>query len=387
VSAPAEGTLAVNVMYFARTLRGAGMLIGPGAVVDALLALSVLDLSHRDDMKACLRAVFVHRREDLELFDQAFALFFRDPLGMEQILSLLLPKTGVAAPAPTSEMSRRLAEALHPGGPRPEERPSEKVEIEATLAYSAREALRTKDFAAMSAEELREAREIIRSMPLTLERFPTRRSRPDPRGPRVDGRATLRAALRGGGHDIPLRRRQARERTPPLVVLCDISGSMGRYTEMLVRFSHVLVNERERVSCFLFGTRLSNVTRALRRRDVDVALGACAREVSDWAGGTRIGACLDDFNRRWSRRVLGQGAIVLLVSDGLDRDDAAGLAEAAERLHKSCRRLIWLNPLLSFAGFAPRARGVRAILPHVDDFRPIHNLESLAQLAAALGPR
>lgn len=381
-----EGAFAVNVMQFARVLRNAGMPIGPGAIVDALRALSVIDLGQRDELRACLQAVFVHRREDLDLFAQAFTLFFRDPLGMDQILSLLLPNAGSRPDDPATEISRRLAEALHPDRAAKQERPGEKVEIEVALAASDRETLRTKDFASMSADELARAREIIRGMRLTLERFPTRRARPDPRGPRVDIRATLRATLRSGGHDIPLRRKSPRERTPPLVVLCDISGSMGRYTEMLVRFAHVLVNERERVSCFLFGTRLTHVTRALRHRDVDVALKRCGTEVSDWSGGTRIGVCLDEFNRRWSRRVLGQGAIVLLVSDGLDRDAPAGLAAAAERLHKSCRRLVWLNPLLSYEGFEPRAQGVRAILPHVDELRATHNLDSLEALAEALGP-
>lgn len=381
------GLLAVNVMHFARVLRAAGMPIGPAAIVDALRALAVIDLTRREDFRACLRAVLVRRREDLGLFEEAFRLFFRDPLGMDQILSLLLPQAAVPPEEQGAEVSRRVADALRPGWQKPADAPPpEKVEIEAALAFSDREALRSKDFAAMSAEELREAREAIAWMRLALDPVPTRRSRAAARG-RVDLRATLRAALRAGGHDIPLRFRRPREETPRLVVLCDISGSMSRYTEMLLRFSHVLVNDRARVSCFLFGTRLSNVTRALRHRDVDVALRACGTQVTDWSGGTRIGASLEEFNRRWSRRVLGQGAVVLLISDGLDRDAADGLGAAAERLHKSCRRLIWLNPLLSFEGFQPRALGVKAILPHVDDFRPVHNLRSLAQLAEALGGR
>ena len=380
------GLLAVNVMHFARVLRGAGMPIGPAAIVDALRALAVIDITRREDFRACLQAVLVRRREDLGLFEQAFRLFFRDPLGMDHILSLLLPHGTGPPEEPSAEISRRVADALRPGWQKPaEERPPEKVEIEAALAFSGREALRNKDFAAMSADELRRAREAIARMRLALERVPTRRHRPAARGRRVDLRATLRAALRTGGHDLPLRFRRVREEAPRLVVLCDISGSMSRYTEMLLRFAHVLVNDRERVSCFLFGTRLSNVTRALRHRDVDVALRACGTQVTDWSGGTRIGASLEEFNRRWSRRVLGQGAVVLLISDGLDRDAAEGLSAAAERLHKSCRRLIWLNPLLSFEGFQPRAMGVKAILPHVDDFRAVHNLRSLEQLAAALG--
>ena len=383
------GALARNVMHFARVLRAAGLPIGPASIVDALRALAAIDLSRKGDFRACLLAVFVRRQEHLVIFDQAFRLFFRDPLGMEQLLSLLLPRGGAPEDAPDPEVSRRVADALRRNAPLapPPEHPPEKIEIEAVLAYSDREALRTKDFAEMSAEELARAREAIRRMRLDVAPRETRRTRADPRGESVDLRATLRASLRTGGRDIPLRWKRRRVEPPPIVVLCDISGSMSRYTEMLLRFLHVLVNDRRRVSAFLFGTRLTNVTRSLAHHDVDVALRACGTQVADWSGGTRIGACLDEFNRRWSRRVRGQGAVVLLITDGLDREEPEDLAAAAERLHKSCRRLIWLNPLLGFEGFEPRARGVRALLPHVDDFRPVHDLESLEQLAAVLGER
>src|SRR6185369_2536727 len=174
---------------------------------------------------------------------------------------------------------------------------------------------------------------------------------------------------------------------PPLVVLCDISGSMSRYSRLFLHFMHSTTNDRDRVYTFVFGTRLTNITRYLRYRDVDLALDRVAEIVADWSGGTRIGKCLAEFNRLWSRRVLGQGAVVLFVSDGLDRDAASGLAREMERLHKSCRRLIWLNPLLRYDRFQPKSLGIRAILPHVDEFRPAHNLASLAELVAALnGP-
>lgn len=378
----AGGALALNVMHFARVLRAAGLPVGTASILDALRALTVIDVTKREDFRACLRAVLVHRQDHLDLFEQAFRLFFRDPFGADQAMAtLLLRAPGDDRPP---DVSPRVADALKPGAPtRPREEVQELIEIEAMLEFSDREALRTKDFEAMSAEELRRARAIVAGMRFLVEPVPTRRTRPAARGA-VDLRATLRAAMRSGARDIPLRFRQRREEPPPLCVLCDISGSMGRYTEMLLRFMHVLVNARARVFGFLFGTRLSNVTRALRHRDVDVALRRCGLEVSDWAGGTRIGKSLDEFNRRWSRRVLGQGAVVLLITDGLDREGVDGLGEAAERLHKSCRRLIWLNPLLRYAGFEPRALGVRAMLPHVDEFRPVHNLESLEQLAEAL---
>lgn len=217
-----------------------------------------------------------------------------------------------------------------------------------------------------------------------------RRFRVDPSGWRVDMRRTLRASLRGGGAVIDLKRKRRLRRHPPLVVLSDISGSMERYSRMLLHFMHAVTSDRDRVHSFLFGTRLTNVTRQLRNRDIDVALRKVGDLVQDWSGGTRIGVCLQDFNLNWSRRVLGQGAVVLLITDGLDRDAAEGLERQMERLHKSCRRLIWLNPLLRYEGYEPLASGAQTIVRHVDDFRPIHNLESLGQLTLALaemGPK
>jgi uncharacterized protein with von Willebrand factor type A (vWA) domain len=213
--------------------------------------------------------------------------------------------------------------------------------------------------------------------------LPTRRFRPDPLGARIDMRATLRAALRSAD-SIPLRRRSARRRHPPLVILCDISGSMSRYSRLILHFMHAVTNDRDRVHTFLFGTRLTNITRQLRHRDIDVALEKVGASVEDWSGGTRIGRCLAEFNNQWSRRVLGQGAVVLFISDGLDRDGGEGLAKEMERLHKSCRRLIWLNPLLRYEAYEPRSLGARSIMPHVDEFRPVHNLESLADLTRVL---
>lgn len=377
-----ESALARNVLHFARVLRAAGLPVGTSAALDAIYALTVIDVTKREDFKAALRAVLCHRHEHEGLFEEAFRLFFRDPFGAENAMAALLPRA--PEDPKKNEVSPRVAEALHPGSQaRARERPEELVLVEMALDASENDALRAKDFDAMTEDELRRAKQAVAKMSFFLTPLPIRRTQASPRG-QVDLRATLRAALRSGGRDIPLRFRRRRQEPPPVCVLCDISGSMGRYTEMLLRFLHVLVNQRARVFAFLFGTRLSNVTRALRHRDIDVALKRCGAEVLDWAGGTKIAASLTEFNRLWSRRVLGQGAIVLLITDGLEREGGEGLSEAAERLHKSCRRLVWLNPLLRYSGFEPRAQGIRALLPHVDDFRPVHNLESLDQLACVL---
>ncbi len=376
------GQLPARVLEFARTLRAAGLPIGPGRVLDAVGAVAEVGLARREDLYWALHAVLVSRGEHRALFDEAFRLFWREPEALPDALQLLLSRASTPA-AVRPEVSRRLAEALARAGPARAAAP-DGLELDAVLAWSDRELLRTRDFEQMSAAELREAELAVARLRLPLRDLPTRRLRPDPRGARVDPRATLRAALRGGPASIPLRFRSAAPRPPTVVALCDVSGSMTRYSRMLLRFLHALTGDRERVHSFTFGTRLANVTRLLRHRDADQALAAVGRAVGDWEGGTRIGACLREFNLRWARRLLGQGALVLLITDGLDREGAHLLAEEAARLRRSCRRLVWLDPLLRFEGFEPRAAGVRALLPQVDEHRPVHDLASLGQLAEAL---
>jgi uncharacterized protein with von Willebrand factor type A (vWA) domain len=309
---------------------------------------------------------------------------------LSQALGALVSRSAIPDPSQNKPdpRTRRVRDALQrerpPTAPEPP-RGEKRLDYEVTMAASAVEALRTRDFEKMSADEERAAREAIQRMPLSLFTVKTRRTAPDPRGSALDVRRTLKASLRGGLDAIPLRFRGPTERPPPLVALCDISGSMERYSRMVLHFLHALTRARRRVSSFVFGTRLTQVTRWLRERDVDHALTAVGREVGDWSGGTRIGESLYDFNRRWARRVLGQGAVVLLITDGLERGDPALLASATERLQKSCKRLLWLNPLLRFEGFEPRARGVQAMLDHVDELRTVHHLQSLSELVHVLG--
>jgi hypothetical protein len=225
---------------------------------------------------------------------------------------------------------------------------------------------------------------MIGELRLPLPMIRTRRFHVNPHGNRIDLRNSLKESMRSGGDIIPLVRAAPRELHPPLVVLCDISGSMNPYSRMFLHFLHAITNDRDRVSVFVFGTRLTNITRQLRHRDVDVAMARVAEAIKDWSGGTRIGASLREFNYKWARRVLGQNACVLLVSDGLDREAGEGLSEEMERLSKSCRSLVWLNPLLRYEKFEARPAGVRAMLPYVDLFLPVHNLKSLVDLARAI---
>ncbi len=380
-----SGHIALNVMHFARVLRAAGLPVGPGRVIEAVRALEVVGVTRRDDFYWALFSVFVSRRDQRDLFDQAFHVFWRNPKILERMVSMLLPSVETESEDDQrEELNRRVAEALLPGrdGEQNDDAPEE-IEFDATLTFSDQEVLQGMDFEAMSAEELAQAKAAIARLRLPIVDVPTRRFKPHSHGRRIDMRATLRAALRDPAA-IPLRRRKRLRRHPPLVVICDISGSMSRYSRMFLHFMHAVTNDRDRVHTFVFGTRLTNITRHLRQKDVDVALDRITEAVDDWSGGTRIGACMADFNATWSRRVLGQGAIVLVISDGLDRDAGQGITGEMERLHKSCRRLIWLNPLLRYEGFQPKSRGVRAMLPHVDDFRTVHNLDSLGDLATAL---
>jgi uncharacterized protein with von Willebrand factor type A (vWA) domain len=392
-TAPSDGGLiAANIMHFGRALRAAGIPVGPGRVLDAIRAVQTSGVESRNDFYWTLHAVFVSRRDERELFDQAFHVFWRNPKILERMMSLVLPSFSDEATTPKETLSPRVAAAFAgTDTPQIEEKDQEtEITFDAAMSWSRTELLGEKDFEKMTTEEVEAAHRAIRHMRLPIEDIPTRRFQRDPAGPAIDMRATMRAAMRDGGATIPLLRRDRRSRRPPLVIMCDISGSMDRYARMLIHFMHAVTNDRDRVYTFLFGTHLTNVTRYLRNKDIDIALERVADSVTDWSGGTRIGSCLHDFNKHWSRRVLGQGAVVLFISDGLDRDAGDGVSQEMHRLRGSCRRLIWLNPLLRYDRFEPKSLGVKALLPFVDDFRPVHNLNSLTELADALnrtGPR
>ena len=379
------GHLPANLMHFARLLRRAGLPLGPADLIAAAEAMACVDLGRRDEVRAALRATLVHRHEHQSLFDQAFLLFWRDPEAARQAAAMAaLASILSAKPARAQAGARRLAEAMQAQKPRAPQPEPPRRSVDAAWTASERERLQTMDFEAMSAAEIAAAAAAMHHLALPLDDRRTRRWRPDPEGPRADLRRTIRRSLRQGGEIAELARARRTTRPPPLVVLCDISGSMARYAQLLLHFFHALTNGRERVAVFLFGTRLTNITRQLRHRDPEAAFAEIARAVPDWSGGTRIGETLAAFNRIWGRRVLGQGAVVLLITDGLDRDGAAGLAENMARLRRSARRLVWLNPLLRWEGFAPKSQSIRAMLPHVDEFRPVHNLASVRALVASL---
>lgn len=381
--------LADNVVHFARTLRRAGFPLGTGQINEALRAVEAVGLARRDDLRAALFATLVTQPGQRPLFSQAFEAFWRDPGLFEKSLAALLPQTLIPPAAlPTDAGARRVAEALR-GQAAPREGETKlQLELDARDTASADEILAAKDFEQMTVDEIARAKVVLGKITWALPPRLTRRTEAAVRGHAFDLRRTLRRSLKAGGNVVRLERRRRQLREPPLVVLCDVSGSMSGYARMCLHFLHGLTHTRRvrggATHTFLFGTRLTNISRALKLRDPDEALMKAAALTPDWDGGTRIAEALARFNRDWSRRVLGQGAVVLLITDGLERGDIGALGAAAERLHRSAKRVVWLNPLLRYDAFAPKALGVKTLLRHVDELRPVHNLNSMGDLAAAL---
>jgi uncharacterized protein with von Willebrand factor type A (vWA) domain len=395
---PDDPKLGHNITHFARALRAAGLPVGPGQVIDTVRAVAAAGFTSREDFFYALRASLVTRPEHLAVFAQIFRLYWRDPRYMEHMMAMMLPAIrGVQEDRSAQAAEKRAAEALVDGVAQDapeiasEETEEVQIDIDASATMSPEERLRQLDFEQMSNAEIAEAKRMLARLRLPVKPFASRRGIASPQGARIDMRRSMRGALRHGGEMRRIHRKAPRDRWPNLVVLCDISGSMSQYSRMVLHFLHAVANQKGAgwadVHAFTFGTRLTNITRHLATRDVDAALAAAGRQAQDWEGGTRIGACLHAFNRDWSRRVMGQGAVVLLITDGLDRDAPEDLAREMERLHLSSRRLIWLNPLLRWQGFAAKARGIRAMLPHVDAFRAGHSIATLDELADAISRR
>ncbi|WP_170393854.1 vWA domain-containing protein [Ruegeria arenilitoris] len=391
---PDDPKLAQNITHFARALRKAGLPIGTGRVVDAIRAVQAAGFTEKQDFYWTLHACFVNRPEHRTVFAQVFRLYWRDPRYLEHMMSLMLPAIrGVQEERKADAAEKRAAEALLDGVERDppdvdEDEGETELEIDASKTASTEELLRSLDFEQMSTAEIAQAKRMLARLALPVKPIESRRGQASHLGHRIDRARTLRAAMRQGGELRDIARLKPKPRWPNLVVLCDISGSMSQYSRLILHFLHSVSNTKgagwAKVHAFTFGTRLTNITRHLQQRDVDAALAAAGAEAQDWEGGTRIGECLHAFNRDWSRRVMGQGAVVLLISDGLDRGDPDALGREVERLHLSSRRLIWLNPLLRWDGFMPKAQGVVAMLPHVDSFRAGHSIASLEDLAAAI---
>ena len=368
-----------NLMLFAGVLRKLGLDVGSGNVVDLVRATEYAPVGRKQDFYLAARCLLVHRKQDLPLFDEAFQAFWRKPASGQTTLDLRAmgedrrfrkPQVGPPSEGDTGDS----------GGGGDDQAG---VQVDLTRTYSAREVLREKDFADFTPAEMLDARRMMLELSWDLGRRRTRRLVPG-RGSALDLRKTLRRNLKYGGEPLELARRRQKDKVRPLVLICDVSGSMERYTRMLLHFIHTLSGRLDRVEAFLFATRLTRITRFLKHRGVDQTVNELARAVPDWAGGTRIGQALKTFNFQWLRRVLGSGSVVLIISDGWDRGEPELLVQEAARLQRSCHRLIWLNPLLGSPDYQPLTRGMQAALPYADDFLPVHNLNSLEALARHL---
>ena len=368
-----QSFLISHLVAFCRLLHESGLPVSPAQTLDLIAALSLIPLNKRDDVRAVAQALLVRRREELPVFATAFDFFWRG-LGVEEAPAGLVELTN--ARQRRLRLAGRGNSEITPPAP-----PNEA--LEARSIYSESEALRHKDFAELSLQEIQQAQAVLRKLRWRPGLRRTRRWQSARRG-NVDLRRSMRQRMAFAGELRPLARKQPATHIRPLVVLCDVSGSMERYSRMLLHFVHTLGIGLGNVETFVFGTRLTRITRQLRHRDVDEALAAVSDQVRDWGSGTRIGTAIKDFNYHWGRRVLGRGPIVLLISDGWDRGDPAMLSHEIARLQRSCQRLIWLNPLLGSPGYEPITIGMQAALPYIDDFLPIHNLVSLEQLAQSL---
>ena len=370
-----------NLVLFGGVLRGLGLDVGAGNMLDLVRAIEFAPMGRKQDFKQAARCILVHRKQDIPLFDEAFDVFWRNPSTGQTTMDLRsmgeqrrFRKPQVGPPPPGRE-GEPDAEHENDG--------SEVDRVDLTRTYSVTEVLREKDFAQFTAREVRDAQAMMSQLSWQLGRRRTRRLTPGP-GAHLDLRATLRLNLKSGGEIMELSHRRPKDKLRPLVLICDISGSMERYTKMLLHFIHAISGDVDRVEAFLFATRLTRITRHLNHRGVDQAVTEVSKAVSDWAGGTRIGEAIKTFNYRWLRRVVRGGAVVLVISDGWDRGETDLLSQEMSRLQRSCHRLIWLNPLLGSESYEPLTRGMQAALPFTDDFLPVHNLNSLEALGRHL---
>jgi uncharacterized protein with von Willebrand factor type A (vWA) domain len=396
---PENPCLADNIVHFSRALRRAGIPIGTGRVIDAIHAVLTVGFMQKQDFYWTLHACFVNRPEHKVVFSQIFRLYWRDPQYLEHIMSMMLPTIGgIQADRTVLAAEKRAVEALLDGQMPPAAAYAEDqkdketlIVVDASFTISETERFKKLDFEQMSSAEIAQAKAILARFTLPVKPLSSRRTRTNIQGRMVDKAATLRASMRQGGDIQKLYYKKQTQRWPNLVVLCDISGSMSQYSRMVLHFLHAISNNKgagwAKVHAFTFGTRLTNITRHLQTKDVDAALAAAGAEAKDWEGGTQIAECLHRFNNDWSRRVMGQGAVVLLITDGLDRDQGANLNQEMRRLHLSANRLIWLNPLLRWDKFAAKATGIKVMLPNVDSFRPSHSIASLEELVKIISQK
>ena len=379
-----EGAILPNLLMFGEVLRRLGLEVGSANMLDLVRATEFVPIGgNRNDFRLAARALLVHRRSDLPIFDEAFQVFWRGPAHGRSMRDLRSMGEERRYRAPRVVPHREDTSDGPPDGRESEDAENRQPVIDLQRSFSAREVLRQRDFAEFTPAEVGAARSLMSELAWDLGRRRTRRLAWG-NGADIDLRRSMRRSLQHGGEMLELSRRQRKTKPRPLILICDVSGSMERYTRMLLHFVHTVAVSGQQLEAFLFATRLTRITRHLAHRGVDQAVAEVARAVPDWAGGTRIGEAIKSFNYLWARRVLRGGAVVLVISDGWDRGEPDLLSREMARLQRSCDRLIWLNPLLGSPTYQPLTRGMQAALPFIDDFLPAHNLHSLQELAKHL---
>ena len=382
-----DGHFLHNLTLFGEMLRRVGLEVGSGNMLDLVRATDHVSVGKRGEFFQAARSILVHRKQDLPIFDEAFQVFWRKPT--DRTTTMDLRAMGEQRRFRKPQVSTGRDDEPEGTGAMEGEPDDESVQnVDLSRTYSAVEVLRQKDFSEFTSWERAEARRMMANLTWDLGRRRTRRLAPGRSG-QLDLRRTMRRSLRYGGEFLELATRSPKDKLRSLVLICDVSGSMERYTRMLLQFIYTIAGDFEQLEAYLFATRLTRVTRNLKYRSIDQAIDEVSKAVPDWAGGTRIGDAIKTFNYQWLRRVLRGQAVVLIISDGWDRGDPELLARETSRLQRSCHRLIWLNPLLGSPSYQPLTQGMKAALPYVDDFLAVHNLnslESLAQHLSTLGP-
>ena len=387
-SATSESRLHDAIASFGRFVRQAGCDLGTGEIMNGVKAASCIDITNREDFKSALRSTFITSHKFIPVFDQLFDLYWRNPDRLENVSNILqkLYESRLAQAElesikqQTEQMKQRHLDSFEP---REEEKEDDDKTFDLFM-YSPDEILREKRFDAYTEDELEKAKEFLNKWRWEFGERRLRRLKPGRKRHRLNLRGTIRKNIFPTQDFVELAWWEQKWKPRPLIVLCDISGSMETYTRILMHFIFTLHTINPKLEAFTFGTRLNRITHTLRHKDVEDTMDILATSIKDWSGGTRIGETLQTFNLLWARRVLGGGAVVLVISDGWDTGDVNKLGKEIDRLHRSCHRLIWLNPNLGYDDFQPLTRGVQTLLPHADDFLPIHNLNSLVDLGKVL---
>ena len=375
-----ESKLLENILRFIRLLRNSGIKIGNQSSIDALNSIKILKIGNRNEFYWALHSNLIYRNEDTEIFDQCFHLFWQNPKILQQMFNLLLPQIGTQkAPTTNKKQLKRISDNIQKQNKDVNIEKKEEIIFDSQMSWSNKSALNTKDFEMMSLEEIHQAEKEIKKFLIKSKTQISRRWKKNDQSTKISTKYTIKKSVKNNGI-IHLAFKERIKKFRPVVILIDISGSMESYSRMMLFLSHILIQQYKDIEVFTFGTKLTRITNFLKNKDVDLSLDKVGKFVNDWAAGTKITSSIKDFNFNWSRRLLTQNQTLLLITDGLERDDSQNLDFEINRLSLFANNIIWLNPLLRYKKFEPKVNSIKTILRHVDKHVPIHNLNSIKNL-------